>query len=80
MNTAYAQLRARTDRDLETAFATFSQQRIGGVLVGNSAFYNQRIEQLAVLAARHALPAMYSFREFALGGGLWHERVACHVM
>jgi putative ABC transport system substrate-binding protein len=61
---------ARTDRDLETAFATFSKQRIGAVLVGNSPFYNQRIEQLAALAARHALPAIYSFREYALGGGL----------
>jgi putative ABC transport system substrate-binding protein len=61
---------ARTDRDLETAFATFSQQRIGAVLVGNSPFYNQHIEQLAALAARHALPAIYPFREYALGGGL----------
>jgi putative ABC transport system substrate-binding protein len=62
---------ARTDSDLETAFATFSQQqRIGAVLVGNSAFYNQRMEQLAALAARHALPAIYPYREYALAGGL----------
>ena len=61
---------ASTDRDLEPAFATFSRQRVGAVLVGNSPFYDQHIEQLAALAARHALPAMYSFREFALGGGL----------
>jgi putative ABC transport system substrate-binding protein len=61
---------ARTDSDLESAFATFSQQRIGAVLVGNSAFYPQRMEKLAALAARHALPAIYSFREYAFAGGL----------
>jgi putative tryptophan/tyrosine transport system substrate-binding protein len=61
---------ARTDSDLETAFATFSQQRVGAVLVGPSAFFNQRMEQLAALAARHALPAIFPVREFALAGGL----------
>jgi putative ABC transport system substrate-binding protein len=61
---------ARTDRDLETAFATFSRQRIGAVLVSNSPFYNQHIEQLAALAAGHALPAMFPYREYVLAGGL----------
>jgi putative ABC transport system substrate-binding protein len=62
---------ARTDSDFETAFATFSQQRVGAVLVGTaSTFYNQRREQLASLAARHALPAIFQYREYALAGGL----------
>jgi putative ABC transport system substrate-binding protein len=61
---------ARTDSDLETAFATFSQQRVGAVLVGTSALYSRRMEQLAALAARHALPAIYPLREHALAGGL----------
>jgi putative ABC transport system substrate-binding protein len=63
---------ARTASDLETAFATFSQQRVGAVLVSASSFYTrtQRMEQLAALAARHALPAIYPFREYALAGGL----------
>jgi putative ABC transport system substrate-binding protein len=61
---------ARTDGDLETAFATFSQQRVGAVLVSASTFYLRRAEQLAALAARDALPAMYPFREHALAGGL----------
>ena len=61
---------ARTDSDLEPAFATLSQQRVGAVLVGPSNFYNRRKEQLAALAARHALPAIYPNRFFALAGGL----------
>jgi putative ABC transport system substrate-binding protein len=61
---------ARTDSDLEPAFATFSQQRVGAVLVGNSALYSNRALQLAALAARHALPAIFPWREFAPAGGL----------
>ena len=54
---------ARTDADLEAAFAAFSQQHVGAVVVVLSA-------QLAVLAARHGLPAIFTSREFALAGGL----------
>jgi putative tryptophan/tyrosine transport system substrate-binding protein len=61
---------AGTDSDLETAFASFSQQRLSGVVVGGSTFYNRRMEQLAALAARHALPATFRYREFARAGGL----------
>ena len=61
---------ARTDSDLEAAFATFSQQHVGAVLVTNSTLYSRRTEQLAALAARHALPSFYPFREYALAGGL----------
>jgi putative ABC transport system substrate-binding protein len=61
---------ARTDSDLESAFASLSQQRAGAVLVSDSNFFNRRTEQLAALAARRALPAIYPFREFAPAGGL----------
>jgi putative tryptophan/tyrosine transport system substrate-binding protein len=61
---------ARTDGDLEAAFSTLSQQRVGAVMFGDSAFYTSRMEQLAALAARYALPAIYAYREFALAGGL----------
>jgi putative tryptophan/tyrosine transport system substrate-binding protein len=61
---------ARTDGDLEAAFASFSQQHVGAVLVGNSTFYAGRPKQLAALAARHALPAISQLREYALAGGL----------
>jgi putative ABC transport system substrate-binding protein len=61
---------ARTDSDLETAFVTFSRQRVGAVLVGNGAYYDRRIEKFTALAARHALPAIFASREYALAGGL----------
>jgi putative ABC transport system substrate-binding protein len=61
---------ARTDSDLETAFATLSQQHVGAVLVTNATFFSRRTEQLPALAARRALPAIYPSREQALAGGL----------
>jgi putative ABC transport system substrate-binding protein len=61
---------ASTDSDLEPAFETFSQQRVGGVLVSSGNFINRHTEQLASLVARHALPAIFPFREYALAGGL----------
>jgi putative ABC transport system substrate-binding protein len=63
-------LTARVDSDFENAFTTFSQKRVGGALVGNSAFFNRRAEKLVALAARHALPTIFQFREFVLAGGL----------
>jgi putative ABC transport system substrate-binding protein len=67
-----AVVNASTDSDLEPAFATFSQQRVGAVLVGPSSFYIRlrTNEQLGALAARHALPAMFPFREGVLAGGI----------
>jgi putative ABC transport system substrate-binding protein len=61
---------ARTDSDLEAAFATLAQQHVGAVLVGNGNLYPRRTERLAALAARHALPAIFPYRENALAGGL----------
>jgi putative ABC transport system substrate-binding protein len=61
---------ATNDSDLETAFAAFSQQHVGAVLVGDSTFYARRMEQLATQAARHALPAIFPYREYSLAGGL----------
>jgi putative ABC transport system substrate-binding protein len=63
-------LNARTDSDLETAFASFSQQHVGAVLLGASNLNTRRMEPLAALATRYALPAIFLYREFALAGGL----------
>jgi putative ABC transport system substrate-binding protein len=61
---------ARTDSEVEAAFATFSQQHVGAVFVGISSFYTRRARQLTAHAAHHALPTIFAFREFALADGL----------
>src|SRR5262245_17604080 len=63
-------LRANTEKDLEPAFASLVQQKAGALLVCASPFFNRRREQLAVLAARHAVPAIYEWRDYAAAGGL----------
>jgi putative ABC transport system substrate-binding protein len=63
-------LHASTERDFETAFATLVQLRAGGLVIGPDAFFNSRSEQLATLAVRHAVPAIFQFRAFAAAGGL----------
>ena len=59
-----------SDRDIETAFATFVQRGAGALLVGTGAFLNSNRERLVALAARHALPAIYRLREAVVAGGL----------
>ena len=62
--------KARTERDLESAFATFVHQKVEAVLVEADPFFLARREQVVALAARHALAAIYAFREFVTVGGL----------
>jgi putative tryptophan/tyrosine transport system substrate-binding protein len=59
-----------SERDLEGAFATLAQQRPGALIVGPDPSFTARAAQITALAARHALPAIYTLREFALAGGL----------
>jgi putative tryptophan/tyrosine transport system substrate-binding protein len=63
-------LNAGTDREIDAAFASLVQARTGALLVGSDAFFISRIEQLVALAARHAIPTMYTYREFVVAGGL----------
>jgi ABC-type uncharacterized transport system substrate-binding protein len=57
-------------RDIETAFATIVQRGAGALFTGTGAFMNSHRERLVALAARHALPASYTLREFVVAGGL----------
>ena len=61
---------ASTEGEVDSAFATLAQLRAGALIVGTGEFFNSRPEQLAELAARHAMPAFYQLREFAAAGGL----------
>jgi putative ABC transport system substrate-binding protein len=63
-------LHANTVRDFDTVFATLAQLRVGGLVIGSDPFFNSQSEQLAALAIRHAMPAIYQYREFAAAGGL----------
>jgi len=63
-------VRANVESDFDAAFSTLVQQRATALLVCASPFFNIRRQQLVVLAARHALPAIYEWREFAAAGGL----------
>jgi putative ABC transport system substrate-binding protein len=63
-------LNASTQRGIDSAFRTLVERRASGLLVTGDAFFNNRREQLVALAAYHAIPAIYEWREFALAGGL----------
>src|SRR5499427_3603544 len=63
-------LKASNDREIDAAFVSLAQARTGALLVANDLFFNNRIERLIELAAHHAIPTMYAFREFVVAGGL----------
>ena len=63
-------LNASTEGEVDAAFATLAELRIGAILVASDPFFVSRRDQIVALAARQALPAIYQFREFPVGGGL----------
>jgi putative tryptophan/tyrosine transport system substrate-binding protein len=62
-------LHARTASDFDTVFMTLRQLGVGGLVIGGEALFTGESKQLA-LALRHAMPAIYQFREFVVAGGL----------
>jgi putative ABC transport system substrate-binding protein len=63
-------LHARAAADIDTAFATLVRERVGALVVGTGALLTNQREKIIALAARHAVPAIYPFREFTADGGL----------
>jgi putative ABC transport system substrate-binding protein len=63
-------LNASSEGELNTAFASMAQQRIGALLGASDPFLFNRRDQIVSLAARHAIPAIYYLRDFARAGGL----------
>jgi putative ABC transport system substrate-binding protein len=61
---------ASSERDFDAGFARLAELRAQGVLIASDAFFNSRSEQLAELALRHRLPAIFQYREFVKSGGL----------
>jgi len=62
--------RAGTSREIDTAFATLVRERADAVFVSGDPFFASRRLQLSLVAMRHAIPAIYSGREYAEAGGL----------
>ena len=62
--------KAGSNREIDAAFASLVENRFEGVLINNSPSFNNRRLQLAILAARHVMPAIYYDRVFAEAGGL----------
>lgn len=63
-------LRAGNEGDIDTAFATLVHNRADALLVAHDPFFLGRRDQIVTLTARHAIPAIYEFREFVTAGGL----------
>jgi putative ABC transport system substrate-binding protein len=63
-------MRASDERELEAAFEAVRRQHIAALLVAADPFFNTRRAELAALAARYGVPAIYSFRDYATAGGL----------
>jgi ABC-type uncharacterized transport system substrate-binding protein len=61
---------ASTERDLETAFDTMAQLRVGALLVNIDPFFIGQSKQIVALAASHAVPTIYDRRDFPVAGGL----------
>jgi len=61
---------ASREHDIDAAFAALVERRADALLVSTDPYFQIRADQVAALAARHAVPTMYSFRENVTAGGL----------
>jgi putative tryptophan/tyrosine transport system substrate-binding protein len=63
-------LKASTESEIDAAFATLTQIRVGALVMSSDGLFNSRLDQLVALASRYAVPAIYEWREFPAAGGL----------
>jgi putative tryptophan/tyrosine transport system substrate-binding protein len=63
-------VKASTVDEFDTAFSILVEQKAGGLFQANDAFFLSERQRLTALAARHALPTIYPWREFVVAGGL----------
>jgi putative tryptophan/tyrosine transport system substrate-binding protein len=63
-------LNASTEHDLDEAFAGLAKLGAGGIVVPGEAFFDSQRVRIVALAARYAVPAIYTWREYAMAGGL----------
>ena len=63
-------LTANADSDLDSIFPTLARDGIRALLIIGDPFFSSRVDRLAALAVRHAVPASYVFRRFVAAGGL----------
>ena len=63
-------LNAVSESDFDGVFAKLSRLQAGALVIGADVLFTSRIEKVAALTARHAVPAAYQWREFAAAGGL----------
>jgi putative tryptophan/tyrosine transport system substrate-binding protein len=63
-------LNAGTQAEIDTAFATLPELRLGALLVGTGDLFGRQPERIPALVARQGMPAIYQYREYAAAGGL----------
>jgi len=63
-------LHASTEAEIDDTFTSLRQQRASVLLIGADAFFNSQTKQLAALAIRHLVPAIFEYRQFVAAGGL----------
>jgi putative ABC transport system substrate-binding protein len=63
-------VRANSERDFEQAFSNLVQLRVSALVIAIDSFFTGWREQLAALALRHRIAAIYQYRDFAAAGGM----------
>jgi putative tryptophan/tyrosine transport system substrate-binding protein len=63
-------LRATSESEIDAAFTTLAQLHAGALILPSDPFFNSQLDKLVALAARHAIPAIYDWREYPAAGGL----------